>query len=83
MPDYQSAEYQDVKGESYIEFDSQASYSILGLDKVEPKARPSRVPALDFGELPVYISSESEESDHKHNGAAKQHPGVQVASHMH
>lgn len=70
MPDYQSAEYQDVKGDSYIEFDSQASYSILGLEKAEPKPRPAKVPALDFGELPVYISSSSESSSHK-NGAAK------------
>ena len=65
MPDYQSAEYQDVKGESYIEFESQASYSILGLEKAEPKPRPSHVPALDFGDLPVYISSSEEEDDPK------------------
>lgn len=78
MPDYQSAEYEHVKGESYIEFDSQASYSILELNKIDIKGRPSRVPALDFGDLPVYISSSSESSDHQ-----TKHPGVQPANHTH
>ena len=66
----QSLEYQDVKGDSYISFDSQASYSILHLEKVEPKPRPKNIPGLDFGDLPVYISSESESTEH-----AKPAPG--------
>jgi hypothetical protein len=62
MGDYPPEEYQDVKGESYISFDSQASYSILHITKVDPKPRPGLVPPLDFDGLPVYISSSSESS---------------------
>lgn len=60
--DYPPEEYQDIKGESYISFDSQASYSGMDLIKVTPKGRPKNVPALDFDGLPVYISSSSEET---------------------
>jgi hypothetical protein len=60
--DYPPEEYQDVKGESYISFDSQASYSGLDLITVTPKGRPKIVPPLDFDGLPVYISSSSEET---------------------
>ena len=62
MQNYPPEEYQDVKGESYIEFDSQASYSELGLQKVDSKPRPGNIPALDLDGLPVYISSSSESS---------------------
>ncbi len=51
-----------MKGESYISFDSQASYTILDIPKVDPKPRPRNVPALDFDGLPVYVSSSSESS---------------------
>lgn len=60
--DYPPEEYQDVKGESYITFDSQASYSGLDLLKIDLKPRPDKVPPLDFDGLPVYISSSSEET---------------------
>ena len=62
MGDYPPEEYQDVKGESYISFDSQASYSILHCAEADPKPRPPQVPTLDFDGLPVYISSSSESS---------------------
>jgi hypothetical protein len=62
MGDYPPEEYQDVKGDSYISFDSQASYSILHIPKKNPKGRPPNVPSLDFDGLPVYISSSSESS---------------------
>jgi hypothetical protein len=62
MGDYPAEEYQDVKGDSYISFDSQASYSILHIPKKNPKVRPPNVPSLDFDALPVYISSSSESS---------------------
>jgi hypothetical protein len=60
MGDYPPEEYQDVKGDSYISFDSQASYSILHIPKKNPKGRPPNVPSLDFDGLPVYISSSSD-----------------------
>ena len=51
----------DLKGESYISFDSQGSYSALGLTKVEPKPKPDIIPALVFDGLPEYVSSDEEE----------------------
>ncbi len=51
----------DVKGESYISFDSQASYSTMGLVKVEPKPKPDIIPSLAFEGLPEYVSSDEEE----------------------
>ncbi len=50
----------DFKGESYIDFDSEASYDELGLQKVIPKSRPHIVPALNLFGLPEYISSDEE-----------------------
>lgn len=38
----------DVKGDSYISFDSQGSYEDLALAKVEPKPKPDRIPSLNF-----------------------------------
>ena len=51
----------DIKGDSYISFDSQGSYSTLGVVKVNIKPKPDIIPALLFDGLPEYVSSDEEE----------------------
>ena len=52
----------DMRGDSYIEFDSQLSYEDLGIIKVDPKPKPNFVPGLNFeGKLAEYVSSDEEE----------------------
>ncbi|CDW76942.1 UNKNOWN [Stylonychia lemnae] len=58
---FQGLQTPDIKGESYIDFDSQASYSELGLSKVEPKPKPDYIPSLNFFGLPEYVSSDEDE----------------------
>ena len=53
----------DAKGESYIDFDSQASYDELGLTKVEPKPKPDIIPQLNFIGFPEYVTSDEEDDN--------------------
>ena len=51
----------DLRGESYISFDSEGSYSTMGLVKVELKPKPEIIPNLVLDGLPEYVSSDEEE----------------------
>lgn len=54
-------EHDNSLGESYIKFESEASYIDLGLEKVQPKPKPDFVPGLNLFGLPEYVSSDEEE----------------------
>eukprot|EP00347_Sterkiella_histriomuscorum_P009373 403341463 len=51
----------DMRGESFISFDSQGSYEDLGLQKVQIKRKPDVIPSLNFQGLPEYVSSDDED----------------------
>jgi hypothetical protein len=62
----------DERGESYISFDSQASYEDLGLSRTLPKPKPDHIPGLFFGGLQGYITSDDEEEIPVNNQQQKQ-----------
>ena len=58
---FEAATPEPLVQESFLVFDSEASYDCLNPYKVEVKPVPDFIPRLNFHGLPEYVSSDEEE----------------------